>query len=469
VGRRATLIAFSLAVLVVAVNWATPHELAWSDQGKQAQYVLDVYLHQHWAAPSDLAIGEAATKPPLYTWIAAGLALLLGRLDPWILRIPAALSAIGLVAVVFAIGRRLGGARIACVAAVALATNHHFTKMSIAARPDGLLALLVAAQMLVYVRCLQDGRDTPGRIATLCLLSGAAWLAKGPAATLPPLVLLVHLALARELRRAWKLAALPAAIGAAAFLLWFAAALRANEAVWKDMVVGEAVRHATSGSSFNPVYYVPMLFARMIPWSVLFVPAAIVVWKQTRKPREGAVPLAITLPLAWLSTMVLVFGLLPHKRPDLIFVAEPAAVLLVAWFASEASPWRWPRRALPWVTGGGLLLFAGECVQDYRLDARYAYAAFGRGAQLEASRRGVPLVHSGFKNSAPLFHLGISGPPMSDEEIARIGGPVLVVAPEELKAKLEARLGPLEVVDAAEGNPKSSDPPRLVLCAPAAR
>lgn len=467
-GRIAFALALALATVLVLVNWTTPHELASSDQGKQAQYVLDVLVHGHWTAPANQTVGEAATKPPLYTWLAAGLALLLGHIDEGILRAPAALSALALVAVVFVMGRRLAGPRVACVAAVALATNHHFTKMSVVARPDGLLVFLLSAQMLVYLRCREDGRDSPGRIATLCLLSAAAWLTKGPPGALASLIVLVHLVHSREPRRAWMLAALPAAAGAAVFLAWFAAALRAGgDAVWNDMVRGEALRHATTGSSWNPLYYVPYLFARMIPWSILFLPAAIVVVREFRTPREGPVPPAITLPVAWLLTMLVVFGLLPHKRPDLIYAAEPAAVLLVAQLVAEACTWRWPRRVLPWVTVAALVLFGYECVRDAQLDARYAYAAFGREARVEAARRGARLVHTGFRNPAPLFHLRIAAPPMTDEEIARTQGPVLVVAPEELRGKLEEKLGPLEIVAAAEGNPESSDPPRLVLCAPA--
>ncbi len=467
--RKHALIALSIAAIVLVVNWATPHELNWSDQGKQAQYVLDALQHGHWISPTDQTIGEAATKPPLYAWIAAALALLVGHVDPWILRIPVVLAAFALVAVVFEIGRRLGGPRVACVAAVALATNHHFTKMSIAVRPDGILSLLLALQLLVYLRCREDGRETKSRVATLCALSAGAWIAKGPAALLAPLIVLVHLVFTREPRRAWKLAALPALTGVVAFFAWFAAALRVNgEAVWRDMVVGEAVRHATSGSSWNPLYYVPILFARMIPWSILFIPAGVLMWREWRTPREESLPLGFTLPLAWVTTMTLAFGVLPHKRPDLIYVAEPAMALLVARFI-ESSAWRWPKRALPWVIAAGLVLLGIESANDLRIDRRYPLAAFGRDAQAEARRRGARLVHVGFKKSSPLFYLGIAAQPMTEEEIARIEGPVLVVAPEEMRGGLETALGPLEVLEAADGNPVSSDPPRLVLCARAGR
>ena len=121
------------------------------------------------------------------------------------------------------------------------------------------------------------------------------------------------------------------------------------------------------------------------------------------------------------------------------------------------------------MTVAGLLLFAVECVGDERLDERYAYAAFGRRARAEASRRGAQLVHAGFRNSAPLFHLRIAAPPRTEEEIKGMHGSVLVVTTEEVRAELEARLGPLEIVDSADGNPDSSDPPRLVLCAPTGR
>src|SRR4029079_3788999 len=72
--RLARLLVLAFAAVLLLVNLATPHELQYSDQGKQAQYVLDVLLNGHWTAPADLAIGESATKPPLYTWLPPGLA-----------------------------------------------------------------------------------------------------------------------------------------------------------------------------------------------------------------------------------------------------------------------------------------------------------------------------------------------------------------------------------------------------------
>jgi hypothetical protein len=205
----------------------------------------------------------------------------------------------------------------------------------------------------------------------------------------------------------------------------------------------------------------------MIPWSLLFPAVAIVVWRELRAERTGPCPLGLTLPLAWLGTMFVGFGLLPHKRPDLIYAAEPAVALLAARLLSDACPWRWPRRAWPWMTAAGIGLMIVECVQDHRSATRYAYSAFGRSAREEASSRGARLVHTGFRSSAPLFHLRIAGSPSTVEEIAGTGGPILVVAPDRFQAALEAELGPLEIVDTAEGRPGTSEPPRLHLFAPA--
>jgi 4-amino-4-deoxy-L-arabinose transferase-like glycosyltransferase len=196
--RQGLAIALALATALVAVNLATSHELAPSDQGKQAQYALDLFLHGNWLVPGDLAIGEAATKPPLYTWLTGILAVLLGRIEEWILRVPAALSALGLVAVVYETGRRLAGARVALAAAILFATTHHFTKIAVLARTDGLLAFLLALQILVYLRCRETGRETLGRVVLLCALSIAAWFTKGPAGGLAALVILVHLLWMRE-------------------------------------------------------------------------------------------------------------------------------------------------------------------------------------------------------------------------------------------------------------------------------
>src|SRR5215471_5069835 len=107
-----------LAALLFALRLTAPPNLLDQDQERPGAYVLDVVKNGNWLCQRDLN-GEITSKPPLYTWLAAFVALARGRVDEFALYLPGALSAWGTAWLIFAFGRIHFGIRAAFFAALA--------------------------------------------------------------------------------------------------------------------------------------------------------------------------------------------------------------------------------------------------------------------------------------------------------------------------------------------------------------
>src|SRR5690348_12564564 len=69
---------------------------------------IDTIDHDHWLV-AQIQGRPRLEKPPLPRWTIAALMRLTGRRDEWMVRLPSALSALGMVALVYALGCRMGG------------------------------------------------------------------------------------------------------------------------------------------------------------------------------------------------------------------------------------------------------------------------------------------------------------------------------------------------------------------------
>src|SRR4029077_19265400 len=107
-----------LAAALFILRLAAPPNLLDQDQERPGAYVLDVVKNAHWLCQRDLN-GEITSKPPLYTWLSALVALARNRVDEFSLYLPGALAAWGTAWLIFAFGRTLFGSRAAFFAALA--------------------------------------------------------------------------------------------------------------------------------------------------------------------------------------------------------------------------------------------------------------------------------------------------------------------------------------------------------------
>jgi 4-amino-4-deoxy-L-arabinose transferase-like glycosyltransferase len=284
-------------------------------------------------------------KPPLYYWAVAATSQLLGGLTTTSLRLPAAASALALVALAFAWGRALGGPAHGLLAAGLLATMKGFVPFGRRGVAEMPLALFCTAALFCYARLRITRRRAllPAFAACLAL----AILAKATAALLIiGLPIALDLAWSGEWRRALRPRVVAwVTLGLAAGFAWYAVVLARVPQAW-DVLVMAATLPLGIESSVVPIttrhyrsalFYPAALPSLALP-GLLLLPLAL--WRawQTRlwrgDPAQRFPALAFTLCL-------LAFSLLPQKQRHYLL---PLLPLLALWLA-EPLAWLLATRA----------------------------------------------------------------------------------------------------------------------------
>jgi 4-amino-4-deoxy-L-arabinose transferase-like glycosyltransferase len=270
-------------------------------------------------------------QPPLYFWIAAFAAHLLG-ITAFALRLPSALATAGMGAAIAYALARTAGERAGIVASIVLSSALMQAVIGRLAIMDALLDLTVTVAILAWFRALETGRDryyVCGAIAT-----ALGFLTKGPVA--PAVALLVILPYAYWSRRDGVRAPSARAwvVSVAAFVAiiapWFVA-LGSRSGVAS---VAELIGHYTFGrytgvieNQSGPVwYYLPVLILGFFPW-IAFVPPAIAYG--VRRVREE--PLW-RLAFVWSVAPLLFFSFAQTKLPNYIALEFPGLALLTALY-----------------------------------------------------------------------------------------------------------------------------------------
>jgi 4-amino-4-deoxy-L-arabinose transferase-like glycosyltransferase len=400
-----------------------------SHEARAAQNAQGVLDGGDWALPRLFDDRPELQKPPLYYWLAAAAARLRGgRMDGWAVRLPAALAALGCVALLAGLGWGAGRPWAGLAAAVVLATALHFTWLARVGRIDMPLTLAVTAALLAYYRGRQarrGGRAWPWFLGAY-LAAAAAVLLKGPiGVVLPGVVVLLHLAVEGEFpRRApggltvgRHLRALASGLG----LWWglpFLAVLTVPWFWWANVRTGGGfvrvffwyhnVERGFGGSgklAEHPWwFYGPRFAADFLPWT-----PALCAQPQGTDPEAR-------FGLVWLGAMVLLLSCMRFKRADYLLPAYPGAALFLGataerWYrAARAAA---PRRALA-LGPLSIALVAGACVLGWwvyvahhlpRLERGHGYARFAA----EIRRRAPapePVILFRTKPHALTFHLG---------------------------------------------------------------
>jgi 4-amino-4-deoxy-L-arabinose transferase-like glycosyltransferase len=302
-------------------------------------------------APDELPLN----KPPLTYWL-VGISYKLFGTNYGSARLPSVLSALLVLAIVYAVGVRLNGKRSGLGSAVMLASSFLFLSFARMAMSDMLLTLCVTGAMACFILVLHD-RCSP-RLALLGYVALALGvLAKGPVA-----VVLVALPIGLELifRRRWieikKLRPLPGLVVLVliAAPYFFAVYARAGEAPLRFFFFGENLQRFTGqiyGYSARPVWYeLEAFFADFAPWSLLVFAALWFNWHE-RRTKLGA-PRLVHL---WPACAIVLFSLSSFKLDYYLLPAMPAIALVIAPVIANAE--RLPHAARHIVTG--LLLLGG--------------------------------------------------------------------------------------------------------------
>ena len=277
---------FALLVLGLGLGLRDPWP---SDEPRFALVARTMVEHGQWLFPHRGA-ELYADKPPLFMWLQAAAYLLIGN---WrvAFALPSLLAAMGALALVYDLARRLWNHRSALLAAATLLVTIHFTYQMRNAQIDPLLLGWITLANYGLLRHLLLGPAWRW-FALGCLAAGLGVITKGVGVL--ALLMLVPWALAR--RRGWR--GLPALGGGwrwwlapVAFLLpvlgWLLPMLAVahadgdpqHAAYVRDILFGQTVhRYAQpSGHLHSPLYFLGIIIVDWLPLSLL-LPWAIPAW-----------------------------------------------------------------------------------------------------------------------------------------------------------------------------------------------
>jgi len=274
-------------------------------------------------------------KPPLQYWL-IGLSYAAFGYSHGASRVPAALCALAVVALVYLMGCRLRDRMTGLTAAGVLATSYIFWSFARLAMNDMLFTLCITAALACWMAVLTGGSR---RLAVLAHAGTAAaalaFLTKGPLGialcTLP--VVVVALA-ARDLRligRLRPLVGMLVFLGVATpyFLLVWA---RYGLEPLRNWFVNENLQRF-SGASYEttqtPVLFeIGALLGAFAPWSLLLVVTACSYRRLTAASPE--LRRHLVLLLGWVAAPVVFFSVSSFKLDYYFLTSLPAAALLVA-------------------------------------------------------------------------------------------------------------------------------------------
>ncbi|MBI5393743.1 MAG: glycosyltransferase family 39 protein [Verrucomicrobia bacterium] len=177
--KRADLL---VAILCVASVFAFlgSREIDGVRERRLAGTAADVDLHGHWLLPH-LRGQPRFFKPPYADWLAVTSMRLVGR-DEFGFRFPFALAGLGMIAVAWALGRRLVNDDAGRLAALILASSVWFVSECHSASQDLYLGCFAGAALLSWWRWQEAARPWSAGWWSFWLCVTAACLIKGPVA-----------------------------------------------------------------------------------------------------------------------------------------------------------------------------------------------------------------------------------------------------------------------------------------------
>lgn len=342
IDHRALLLILAGALLCIFPYLHTS-EVFQVSEGREGVVVNAILEQEEWILP--LRHGSVVpSKPPLFHWIGASAAALLERNDEFVLRLPSALAATGVLIAVGMFARAIAAPIVGILASGILLSCYGFVRMAADGRVDMLLTFFVVAAILrwvsAYLKLRRDGVELPSvssrvwlETATLC---GLGMLAKGPLGLALPVWVIASILLLEHGPRALRLIfrlEWCAAIALAA--PWYAlATLRGQDSFLSRQMVFENLQRFVGGEGITPKppwFYLTQFWAHGAPWSVCLAICAVVVVRRRIKVAEPRA-LLIRVNLIWLLSMVLLFSLSTGKRRAYLLPTLPAMAFVLATY-----------------------------------------------------------------------------------------------------------------------------------------
>lgn len=449
--KRWTLVLLAAAIPFLLFFRLGGHALLDPDEARLARISAEMFRGGDFVLPH-LEGAPTPAEPPLLHWLQARSFQFLG-LTPWGARLPGALATMGSILLLAWVTRRRFGDEGAFWAASILATMPLVLAGARVAGPDAVLAVHVLAVLALELGGYHDSGGRYG-LAVGALL-GLAFLAKGPAGVLLPLVLMLAGRTASGQDLIPRLRTL--AFGAASWCVvvlpsGLALVERAGAgATWSE-VRDEllAPYFAGTGHVQPPWYYAGVLLLGFAPWAGPLVIGLLRALVRARDPESKTALYAASSLLAGL----LFLSIGKDKGPGDLLPLAPLAAIVVTWELGQeiARPDR--RR---W--GGALLALtlvtASVTFSGFATLGRTTRLAVLAGACAGAAGVGALAALTGLLYRRPRLVFGAGGAAAAAVLAALVLGlpPIAVEASSAapLVREVPALAGPRPVVIAASG------------------
>ena len=334
------------------------------DEPRNAGCAAEMLQRSDWIVP--IFNGELRyQKPVLLYWLTIGAYQLFG-VNEFSARFCSAFLAVGTVAITYSIAFRLFGLSVAIFSGVILASNLMFTVAARAATPDSVLIFFSTLAIGCFVwgspkKSLQSlslsFRELDWRwLLTMGISMGLAMLAKGPIGFLMPMAIMgMHLLITRRdsqkhsnflatiaplhfFKTTFAMRPVPLFLIALAVALpWYIwVGIRTEGDFLYIFFVSEHLGRSTTAfenHSGGLWFYPVSILIGFFPWSLFWLPVAIIAYRYLRNrntPSDGMI-----LTLCWIGVQVTIFSLAQTKLPSYVTPCYPAlAILFAACFDS---------------------------------------------------------------------------------------------------------------------------------------
>ena len=288
-------------------------------------------------------------KPPLVYWIIALSASVFG-LSEWAIRLPIALLGVGTILLTGAMGRLLGGRRLAIAAALVMAFSFQFVINARYASPEVPLTFFFALTLYFFLRGYLRKDRLFVWLAYLAL--GLTMLTKGyPYLVIISLIIVVFLLLQAKfdlkkfsrtftwLQPWWGLP-LAALVG----FSWILYMIGTQGQGFYEVFMDETFRRAfTRRESLRPMFYIVANIWGFLPFSLTFYfGLAYLVFNRFREMESEPV---LQFSISWFLVMLIVFTVAKGKIPTYFIQGYPGMSLFTAYFLTKLNftEIRWKR------------------------------------------------------------------------------------------------------------------------------
>jgi 4-amino-4-deoxy-L-arabinose transferase-like glycosyltransferase len=299
------------------------------DEGRNAEVAREMDARGAWLVPT--YDGLPYLDKPAFYFRLVGLSMAALGDNETAARLPGALAALGVLALVYGFARRSYGGRAAAFAVLVVGTTPLVIAFARIVIFDMLLALFVIAAVFAgYVAEEKEGAARRRWYLLGAACAGIGTLVKGPVGFLLPALVLAafHLLDRRAAAIRRLLAPLNILVFLAIVLPWFLGVAHQRPDFPYYGLVEESLHRFTSPQFHRSApfwYYVPVIAGVFFPWSILLPESAVAAWRaRVRWTR------ADRLLVAWVLVAVVFFSVSQSKLPGYVLTAVVALGILVA-------------------------------------------------------------------------------------------------------------------------------------------